>query len=173
MNTKTPTIYIIDDDKEVCDALRWLFESVLLTVESYTNPRQFLANYTPQNQGCLIMDVRMPEMSGLQLLEHLNLQKNRLPVIVITGHQDIPSAIRAMKLGASDFILKPLHEQDFLEIVQKNIDNAISQSNVLEVLDKIRERINSLSPRERQVIDLLLEGKLNKEIAYEIGRAHV
>ena len=159
------TIYIIDDDTDVCDALRWLFESVNFHVETYRSAHAFLDKYNYNKQGCLIVDVRMPVMSGLELLEHLNQQKNHLPVIIITGYGDVPMAVRAMKLGAIDFVLKPFSEQCLLEIVQK-LPIKSADTNPVE---HINERINSLSERERQVIDLILEGKLNKEIAYELS----
>ena len=159
------TIYIVDDDSDVCDALRWLFESVHFNVETYKSAHAFLDNYNNNKQGCIIVDVRMPVMSGLELLEHLNLQKKHLPVIMITGYGDIPMAVRAMKLGAIDFVLKPFNEQCLLEIVQKLPVEAMNPNPI----EQINERISSLSERERQVIALILEGKLNKEIAYELS----
>lgn len=164
MNKANQTVFIIDDDPEVCNALRWLYESVDYNVETYTSAQLFLTNYKPLVPGCIIIDVRMPIMGGLELLEHLKLQKNQLPVVMITGYGDIPMAIRAMKLGAVDFILKPINEQCLLEIVQKCIHQS-SKVNSIE----IHKRVRQLTKREQEVIDLILEGKLNKEIAYELS----
>jgi len=126
----------------------------------------FLDQYKGHQNGCIITDVRMPMMSGLELLEQLNLQKNRLPVIMMTGHGDIPMAIRAMKAGAVDFVLKPFNEQCLLEVVQKHLEQAIHKNKRDE---DIHERVNRLSQRERQIIDLITDGKLTKEIAYELS----
>ncbi|MGM9454997.1 response regulator transcription factor [Legionella bozemanae] len=159
------TVFVVDDDPEICKSFKWLFESINLQVQAYDNARDFLDSYTNQ-QGCLIIDVRMPIMSGLELLEQLNASQNRLPVIVITGYGDISMAIRAMKAGAEDFILKPVNHQNLLEVTQKclkkNNNNTISQSN-------FHERMNSLTKREKQVMNLVVEGKLNKQIAYDLN----
>ncbi len=158
------TILIIDDEPEICNALRWLYESVNYKVETYNSAFSFLENYKSNVSGCIIIDVRMPVMSGLELLEHLKLQKNQIPVVVITGYGDIGMAVRAMKLGAVDFILKPINDQCLLDVVQK----CIHQSTKINAFE-INERIKQLTKREREVIDLILEGKLNKEIAYELS----
>ncbi|AWN73562.1 response regulator [Legionella anisa] len=159
------TVFVVDDDPEICKSFRWLFESINLHVQTYENAKDFLDSYTNQ-LGCLIIDVRMPIMSGLELLEQLNSSQNKLPVIVITGYGDISMAIRAMKAGAEDFILKPVNHQNLLEVTQKclkkNNSTTISQSN-------FHERIDSLTRREKQVMDLVVEGKLNKQIAYDLN----
>ncbi|MCE0722899.1 response regulator transcription factor [Legionella resiliens] len=159
------TVFVVDDDPEICKSFRWLFESINLQVQTYENAGDFLDSYTNQ-PGCLIIDVRMPIMSGLELLEQLNSSPNKLPVIVITGYGDISMAIRAMKAGAEDFILKPVNHQNLLEATQKclkkNNNTIISQSNV-------HERIDSLTRREKQVMDLVVNGKLNKQIAYDLN----
>jgi two-component system response regulator FixJ len=164
MNAENYTIFVIDDDQEVCTALRWLYESVNFNVKTYNSGQAFLEHYDPSKQGCIIVDVRMPMMSGLELLEHIKMRKNQIPVIVITGYGDISMAVRAMKLGAVDFILKPINDQSLLETVQKCINHS-SKVNTVEV----SERVKLLSKRELQIIDLILEGKLNKEIAYELS----
>jgi two-component system response regulator FixJ len=165
MQGSNQTIFVIDDDDEVCEALRWLLESVQFNVETYKNAFVFLENYNHKNQGCLIMDVRLPGMSGLELLEQLRQEKCPLPIIVITGHGDIPMAVRAMKLGAKDFILKPFNDQCLLETVQKHISQSINNN----YLHTVHERINSLSERERQIIKLIIDGKLNKQISHELS----
>lgn len=165
MNKNNQTVFIIDDEAEVRGALRCLFELNQLPVETYETAALFIEKYTSSRQGCLITDVRLSGMSGLELLEQLHTQNSSLPVIIITGYGDIQMAVRAMKAGAKDFLLKPLNNQVLLETVQ----NCISQSEDLSSLELINERINSLSSRELNIIDLILEGKLTKEIAYELS----
>lgn len=158
-------IYVIDDDPAVCSALEWLLQTVSLPVKTYLDAQSFLDDYQPQKPGCLIVDVRLPIMSGLELLEKLKVQKSFLPIIVITGYGDIPMAIRAMKSGAFDFILKPINEQYLIEIVYQ----CISQMDNFINYEQIRARINQLSERENQIVALILEGKLNKQIAHELS----
>ena len=171
MKSTSKTVVIIDDDLTVCHALRCLFESVNFKVETYTSAHAFLDGYDYTLQGCLVIDVRMPVMSGLELLEHLNTQKNRLPVIMMTGHGDIPMAVRAMKSGAVDFILKPFNDQCLLDVIQKHVNQSvvIGEKNETTSVEQINERIKLLSERERQVMDLIAEGKLNKEIAFKLS----
>ncbi len=163
------TVFIIDDDTEVCAALRWLFESIHLNVETYHSAPLFLKQLKNNKPGCLIIDVRMPEMSGLELLEQLKVQKSRLPVIIMTGYGDIPMAVRAMKAGALDFFLKPFNDQYLLEIVQKYINQSINNHSFIHSTHDINERINCLSDRERQIIELIMDGSLNKEIAFKLS----
>lgn len=165
MVTSHKTIFIIDDEIEVRNSLKWLFESVKLNVETYENAHFFLEKYNCDKKGCIIMDVRLPGMSGLELLEHLRRQKNHMPVIVITGHGDIQMAVRAMKAGALDFILKPVNKQCLLETTQ----NCLNQTSHLKSIEIINDRINTLTEREQQICELILDGKLNKEIAYELS----
>lgn len=165
MKTKNLTIFIVDDDPQIGNSLRCLFESVDYQVETYQSAQAFLENYPHNKPGCFIIDVRMPVMSGLDLLEQLNLQKNRTPVIIMTGYGNIGMAVRAMKLGVVDFVSKPFNDQCLLEIVQKCIIKPIDD----EMDEYIHERIKRLSQREHQVLDLILAGKLNKEIAYELS----
>ncbi len=165
MAKSNSTIFIIDDEINVCNALSWLFKSVQFNVETYENAQLFLDKYSHEKQGCIIMDVRLPGMSGLELLEQLKTQKSHIPVIIITGYGDIQMAVRAMKAGAVDFLLKPFNDQCLLETVQKCINKTVSTSSI----DLMQERVSSLSERERQIINLILDGKLNKQIAYELS----
>ena len=165
MKTENLTIFIIDDDPKICDSLRCLFESVHYRVETYHDAQVFLENYSHHKRGCFLIDVRMPMISGLDLLERLNLQKNRFPVVIMTGYGNIGMAVRAMKLGAVDFVLKPFNDQCLLETVQK----CVAEINKNHATEHIYERIKRLSEREHEVLDLILEGKLNKEIAYELS----
>lgn len=160
-------VFVIDDDAEICQSLRWLFESVSLVVETYQNAQVFLNNYNSNWQGCIICDVRMPHMSGLELLDELKVLKNRLPVILFSGYGDIPMAVRAIKAGAVDFLTKPLNEQLLLELVQKNLKTPSAKETKL--LNESNEHIKHLTQREREVLMLVIEGKLNKEIADQLS----
>lgn len=159
------TVFIVDDDPEICKSFKWLFESINQQVKVYHNAKDFLDSYNNE-QGCLIIDVRMPFMSGLELLEQLNASMNQLKVIIITGYGDISMAIRAMKAGAEDFILKPVNHQNLLEITQKCIKKI--NCTPIQSHSNYHDRFNSLTKREKQVMDLVVDGKLNKQIAYEL-----
>ena len=165
MHKQNQTVFVIEDNADVRNALRWLFETVQYRVETFETADQFLEKKDTGSSGCLIADVRLPGMSGLELLEHLKQKKIRIPVIMITGYGDIQMAVRAMKAGAVDFILKPFNNQCLLEIVQKCMGQVKSEQSI----EEIYERIKSLSEREHQILNLILEGKLNKEIAYELS----
>ena len=165
MQSKKPTVFVVDDDPEICKSFQWLFESINLPVQTYKNAKDFLGSYTNQ-PGCLIIDVRMPIMSGLELLEQLNSSHTQLPVIIITGYGDISMAIRAMKAGAEDFILKPVNHQNLLEVTQKCLKKIKNNSQYQAI---VHDRIKSLTKREKEVMDLVVEGKLNKQIAYELN----
>ncbi|MDR3503821.1 MAG: response regulator [Legionella sp.] len=167
MLANEPMVIIVDDDPEICASFRWLFESVNLRVQAYENAKDFLDNYDATQYGCLIIDVRMPIISGLELLEYINTTKNQLSVIIITGYGDIPMAVRAMKAGAADFILKPVNHQDLLEVTQSCLKK--NQNNTFQLQSDFCQRINSLTKREKQIMDLVIEGKLNKQIAYELN----
>lgn len=164
-----PIVYIIDDDSEVLKALRWLLESVKLNVRCFTSATEFLDEYRPDLCGCIVTDVRMPTMSGLQLLEQLNANNNRLPIIFITGHGNIPMAVNAMKNGAVDFISKPFNDQYLLEQIQKSIAISVEQHLVSLKNDSIQKPTVELSKREKEVMALIVAGKLNKQIAQELN----
>lgn len=167
MKTGDETVFIIDDDLSVCNALCALFESVHFNVKAYNNAHAFLENEDYLKAGCLIVDVRMPFMSGLQLLEHLSMLKSTMPVLMITGYGDVHMAVRAMKLGAVDFILKPFNDQSLLESVQHYIHKEAKTKDISKQhkIESIANRLKKLSEREAQVLELITEGKLNKEIA--------
>jgi two-component system, LuxR family, response regulator FixJ len=165
--TPKPTVFVIDDDPNILEALQWLLESVELNVESFESSIRFLENYNPNSYGCIVADVRMPIMGGIQLLEQLNSRKNRLPVIILTAYADIPMAVNAMKIGAMDFISKPFNNQHLLEQIQKSIASNVNQYSS-ESLENYANRFADLSKRERQVMKLVAIGKLNKQIAQEL-----
>jgi two-component system response regulator FixJ len=144
--------------------------------------QEFLSNYDPSHPGCLVLDVRMPGMSGLEMQHELNVRGATIPVIFITGHGDIPMAVEAMQHGAFDFLQKPFRDQELLDRVQRALTRDTEYRARLRQTDRIRERLSSLSPREREVLDLVSQGKANKMVAGDLGvsqrtveihRAHV
>jgi FixJ family two-component response regulator len=167
--TNLPTVFIIDDDPDMCKSLKWLLESVQLNIELYHSGTAYLAVHDPNRHGCLLIDLRMPGMSGLQLLEQLNARKNPIPVIIISAHGDIPLAVRAMKIGAVDFISKPFNEHLLVERVQELIVQDMQRHPYTNQASIYAKRFESLTPREREVMDQIVMGKLNKQIAHALG----
>jgi len=157
-------IYIIDDDVALCNALRWLIESVDLKVKIYHSALDFLKEYNFSWKGCLLVDIRMPIMSGLQLQDKLAEMGNLMPIIMISGHGDISMAIRAMKAGAIDFITKPFNDQILLEQIQKALELNVQTESKQTVLNCFQ----NLTFREQQIFEKVAEGKMNKQIAYEL-----
>ena len=164
---KEPTVFLVEDDQAVADALCYLFDSINLPVMHFSDAYQFLAQYNAQRKGCLLLDVRMPGMSGLDLQERLKEQHNLLPIIFITGHGDIPMAVRAMKAGAFDFITKPFNNQELLERVQR----AIAANEQATEAGRSKSKLALLTPREQQVLILIASGKVNKQIAHDLSIA--
>jgi len=162
-------VHIIDDDAAVRRSLEMLLQSVGHMARSYTSARAFLGSFDPSIPGCLLLDVRMPGMSGLDLQQLLAQDKIKIPVIIITGHGDVPMAVRAMKEGAFDFIEKPFHDQHLLDSVATALAKGVEIQQQQHEQAKFLERVSSLSPRERQVMDVLVAGKHNKVIALELG----
>jgi two-component system response regulator FixJ len=163
-----PTVFIVDDDPAVRKSLRWLIESVGLSVDTFESGNDFLDALTNHHHGCLVLDVRLPGISGLELLERLNERDSHLPVIVITGHADVPMAVRAMKHGAVDFIEKPFSDQLLLERIQQAMaDDAQHRQDQADV-EKMRRRADHLTAREREVMRMVVDGKANKQIAAEL-----
>ena len=154
----TATVFIIDDDAEVCLSLGWLLTSAGLHVKTFTNPCTFLDTFTRTSVGCIIIDVCMPQMNGLQLIEQLNLRKNKLPIFMLSGCEDIPTVVKSIKIGAIDYILKPFNELSFIDIIKKR----------LKLLTSAKTIDPALTPREQQILELLMAGKINKQIAHEL-----
>jgi len=167
--TRESTVFVIDDDPEVQDALRWLIESVSVPVETFDSAEAFVNAIGPDRPGCLVLDVRMPGMGGLKLLENLRALEIRLPVIVLTGHSDVPLAVRAMKAGAMDFIEKPCADQDLLDRIYSAMqrDAALRAETARSVA--INEQLKQLTPREREILERLMKGQANKVVATELG----
>jgi len=166
--TKT-TVYIVDDDFSFRDSLQFLLESVGFEVRVFPSAKDFLDDADPEAPGCLLLDVRMPGMSGLDLQNELVKAKISLPIIFITGHGTVPMSVRAMKSGAVDFLQKPFDEQDLLNAVRQAIEQDRQARRERDELRKIQKRVDSLTPREYEVFSLLVSGMLNKQAAYQLG----
>ncbi len=166
---KNPLVMVVDDDSGIRNAMRALLKSVGLESMQYPSAQEFLAAYQPSQPGCLVLDIRMPGMSGLELQQQLNLRGAVIPVIFMTGHGDIPMAVEAMQHGAFDFLQKPFRDQDLLDRIQRAIvkDGELRQS--LGEHARIKTHLESLTPREREVLDLMTQGKQNKVIAQDLG----
>jgi RNA polymerase sigma factor (sigma-70 family) len=169
VNDRTSTVFVVDDDEAVRKSLGLLLSSAGLTVETFSSANEFLAQYDPGRFGAVILDVRMPEMTGLELQEYLNVHGAVIPVIFITGHADVPMAVEAMRHGAYDFLEKPFRDQDLLERVRNALEQDRMNRERLEQHDAIQERLMALTPREREVLDLVTSGKANKVMAAELG----
>ncbi len=159
------TVYIVDDDPDMRDSLRWLMSTVGLAVETYDSADQFLREFTGNGPGCLVFDVRMPGTSGLDLFEMLTARNEGMPVIFITAHADVPMAIRAMKSGAVEFVEKPFNRQTLLEKIQRAIKDDIARRALLADRESIQARFRALTDKEREVLGLIMDGRPNKAIA--------
>jgi FixJ family two-component response regulator len=169
MPNAKPTIFVVDDEQPVRDSLRWLLEPLQFHIETYASARDFLSAYDPARPGCLVLDVRMPRMSGLELQEELNARQIRIPIIIITGHGDVPMAVRAMKAGAVDFVEKPFNEQTLLERIQHALDTDARERREEVERQAVLERIGALTSRERDVLTRVVAGKSNKLVAAELS----
>jgi two-component system response regulator FixJ len=161
-------VHVIYDDDAARDALRFMLEAAGVRVRTYESAMAFLARLTEAETGCVITDVRMPEINGLELLERIKKADDRFPVIIITGHGDIPLAVEAMKLGAVDFFEKPYDDEAMLAAVETALSRQQNDSDRQAAASAIRARLDSLSRRERQVLDGLIAGHPNKVIAHEL-----
>jgi len=169
MASAPPTVIVVDDDQSVREALQGLLRSVGLAALLFGSVREFLAAPLPQGPRCLVLDVRLPGQSGLDLQDELHRAGCSLPIIFITGHGDIPMSVRAMKAGAVEFLAKPFRDQDLLDAIQVALERDGAQRADDVALAEFKQRFESLTPRERQVLALVATGMLNKQIAGEIG----
>ena len=163
------TVYIVDDDEAVRDSLRWLLEANSYRVRAYASAESFLAEYDEQQPGVLIVDVRMPGMSGLELQEQLIARKSTMPVVFITCHGDIPMAISTMKKGAVDFLEKPFDETALREIVGRMFEQANQRLTQAKAVRQHEAMLARLTSREQQVLERIVAGRLNKQIADDLG----
>ncbi|WP_116807730.1 response regulator FixJ [Steroidobacter cummioxidans] len=161
-------MFVVDDDLAVRDALKLLLRSVGQSVETYGAGQEFLEAYSEDRPGCLVLDIRMPGMSGLELQQKLNEKHSILPIIFITGHGDVPMAVEAMQAGAVDFIQKPFRDQDLIDRINQALEKDTSNRAALGERNDIRRRLETLTPREREVLDLVVHGKANKVIAGDL-----
>ena len=163
------TVFIVDDDEAVRDSMLELLESVGLHAQGYDSGQAFLDDFQPELSGCLVLDVRMAGMGGLVLQEKLTGLGSRLPVIIITGHGDVPMAVHALQAGAVDFIQKPYRDQLLLDSINKALAADVTDRRLLAGVDKVDQHLAALTKREREVLDKLLEGNSSKEIARALG----
>jgi two-component system, LuxR family, response regulator FixJ len=163
-----PTVYVVDDDDGMRRALDTLLSTVGYKTAVFSRPSEFLATFRPDSPGCLVLDIRMPDMSGLELQQHLNRIGSMLPVIFITGHGDVPMAVQAMKEGAFEFIQKPFRDQDLLDRINHALKQDAEIRNTVARRAEVLHRLESLTPRERQVMDLVVDGAANKVIAIDL-----
>lgn len=163
------TVYVVDDDEAARTSTVKMVASVGHHVEAYSSGQEFLEHYDPDRESCLVLDVRMREMSGLKLIDHLDVGPLGIPVIFLTGYGDVPTAVRAMKCGAVEFLEKPARPQDLLEIIDSALAEAASRAVIRRRQQILRARIEELSPRQRQILSQIVQGKSTKEIAFEMG----
>ena len=169
MNAPEAMVYVVDDDEAVRVALKDLLESVGLNAETFPSPQNFLKAQRADIPSCLILDVRLPGISGLDFQRELAAANIEIPVIFITGHGDIPMTVQAMKAGAVDFLTKPFRDQDLLDAIHKAVDRDRERRQQRSEVTQLRERYEELTPREREVLALVVQGLLNKQVAAELG----
>jgi FixJ family two-component response regulator len=173
MREQDPTVFVIDDDALIREGIQSLIRSIGLRVETYASARDFMLAKRPDAPACLILDVRMPGLSGLDLQRELSDANIDIPIIFITGHGDIPMTVRAMKDGAMEFLTKPVRGQDLLDAVQKAITRDRELRKGRAELTETRKRFASLTPRETEVLNLVVAGLLNKQTADELGMSEL
>ena len=169
MADQAPTVFIVDDDEAVRESLGLLLESVDQGSKVFASGTEFLEAYSDDMAGCIVLDIRMPGMNGMELQKKLNEVNSILPIIFVTGHGDVPMAVEAMQHGAVDFIQKPYREQDLLDKINQALNLDQQQRASLREKQQIIKRIETLTPREREVMDMMIDGNANKVIAIDLG----
>jgi FixJ family two-component response regulator len=168
-----PTVFVIDDDAAVRAALRGLLKSVGLPSESYETAEEFLRSKRPDGPSCLVLDVSLPGVSGLDFQRQLADAGIQIPIIFITGHGDIPMTVKAMKSGAVEFLTKPFHDQELLDAIRQALDRDRVTRQKQSNLSELRKRYEALTKREREVMGLVVSGMLNKQIAFDLGTSEI
>ena len=169
----TSTVFVIDDDAAVRASIQGLLKSESLRSEAFVTAEEFLRSKRPDGPGCIVLDVRLPGINGLDFQRELANTGVQIPIIFITGHGDIPMTVRAMKSGAVEFLTKPFHDQDLLDAIHQALDRARAIHQQQSELAALREFYESLTPREREVMALVVSGMLNKQIAFELGTSEI
>jgi FixJ family two-component response regulator len=169
MNESPPIVFVVDDEPDVCLSLKRLVKSVGLEAQTFTSAKEFLRAKRPDGPGCLVLDVRLPDLSGLDLQQELLNAKVDLPIIFMTGHGDIPMSVRAMKAGAVEFLTKPFRDQDLIDAIQHAIKKHRRARQERVKFNEFQVLYESLTPREREVFPLVTTGLLNKQIAAQLG----
>jgi FixJ family two-component response regulator len=169
----TPTVFVIDDDVEVRMSIQGLLKAAGLRSESFATAEEFLCNKAPEGPSCLILDVSLPGVDGLELQRKLIDAGRRIPIDFITGHGDIPMTVKAIKSGAVEFLTKPFVDQDLLDAIEQALDRDRATRHQLGEIAELRRRYESLTARERQVMGLVVSGMLNKQVAFELGTSEI
>lgn len=169
MTDPNATVYLLDDEPGMLKALTRLLKAEGFTVCAFTSAKAFLEAHRPETPGCLVLDVAMPELNGLELQKLLTRSGNLVPIVFLTGHGDIPMSVQAIKAGAVDFLTKPVKDSDLLRAVRAALHSALDQREVISEVAELRRRHAGLTPREREVMDHVVAGQLNKQIAGDLG----
>lgn len=173
MSAEEPIVFVVDDNRAVREATKGLIASIGLRAETFRTAQEFLSSKRPDVPGCLVLDVRLPGLSGLDLQRELTKAGTPIPIIFITGHGDVPMSVQAMKAGAVEFLTKPFRDQQLLDAIQQAIDRDRLERRQRTELAELRTRYDSLTPREREVMALVVAGRLNKQIAAELGTSEI
>ncbi len=173
MKTPDPIVFVVDDDASIREAISSLIESAGLSVETFPSAQEFLRHKRPQTPACLVLDVRLPGLSGLELQRKLAPASKRIPIIFITGHGDIPMSVQAMKAGAVEFLPKPFSDDQLLDAIQQAIERDRVALKAYAEVTELESRYILLTPREREVMGLVVTGMLNKQIAGELGTSEI
>ncbi|TMV04624.1 response regulator transcription factor [Brucella haematophila] len=168
-SNRNATIYIVDDDQDICDSLSDIFEEESIRAIYYRSARSFLRSIPLIGIGCILLDVNLPEMSGLEIQEHLERVGNAMPIIFMTAYGDIPMTVKALKAGASDFLEKPFRLQVLLDAVSQALSKYSKRLALREEVDRVRGLASKLTPRESEVMKAVVAGKMNKQIAYDLN----
>jgi FixJ family two-component response regulator len=173
VETERPLVLVVDDDEKIREALAELMASVGMETACFGSARELLDSPLPERPGCLVLDVRLPGLSGLDFQHHLSSSGKAKPIVFLTGHGDIPMSVQAMKAGAVDFLTKPVRDQTLIDAIMIGIDRDIAQRTAAESIRQHVEHYNTLTPRERQVLREVARGRVNKQIAFDLGISEI